>query len=760
MKKLLLLLLFPIITFAQVGVNTTTPKAALDVESTNNGVLIPRVQLTSILDNTTVINPNAGPLETSTLIYNIAPAGVVPNNVIAGFYYWNGSQWIAIAGNNDKWSLNGNTAITTPAAPLTFGTSTIAATENFLGTTDANDLTFATNNIERMRINGVTGQIRIGNSPFSANSRLEIYTNNDEISARIFNTSTLFNRALMALSQNGTGAEIAGSGAGAIISANFATVASSTATALEVNARGGGTSTFLGTRIAGIFTARGGANNYAIVVPPFGGDVGIGTETPTTKLHVVNPTAGALRLEDGTQAAGRVLTSDANGVGTWQSIGTLGLSWTINGNSAINTPTIPATYGTSLIGGTENFIGTTNANDFTVGTNRIERMRVKNTTGFVGIGTANPSTPFEITSFGTNEFRLSSRSGFGTSRFSMISDKELATEWRPSFIESGDNGSFTGRMDFYTNGTGIVNRFGIVRAMSIVNGNVGIGLTNPSIKLDILSPGNSNGLRLLSGNNTEISYLSIGRTFGHAQIGSCTAGNFFFDALDGDMAIKNFNAGKILLGASVGANAAMAIIPGGNVGIGTATPSNLVHINSATSGAVRIVDGTEAVNRVLTSDATGVATWRENSINNISGILGSGVNIPFGTGVYLQTNSYIDLPPGRWIINVAMLLRNTAASYTPNNSYFWLRTTFSESAGPTPAPTPDLSGSTLLSGNFMPSSVFSVIQGTLIINNVSAVTKRYYYVAGNTQFNATSDTLQLFGGNAFLENNIIAYRLN
>jgi hypothetical protein len=48
------------------------------------------------------------------------------------------------------------------------------------------------------------------------------------------------------------------------------------------------------------------------------GKVGIGTSAPSTKLDVNSTTSGAVRIVDGTQAAGKVLTSDANGVGTWQ----------------------------------------------------------------------------------------------------------------------------------------------------------------------------------------------------------------------------------------------------------------------------------------------------------------------------------------------------------------------------------------------------------------------------------------------------------
>ncbi len=49
------------------------------------------------------------------------------------------------------------------------------------------------------------------------------------------------------------------------------------------------------------------------------GNVGINNTAPTTKLDINNgSTNGAIKIVDGTQGAGKVLTSDASGLGTWQ----------------------------------------------------------------------------------------------------------------------------------------------------------------------------------------------------------------------------------------------------------------------------------------------------------------------------------------------------------------------------------------------------------------------------------------------------------
>ena len=60
-----------------------------------------------------------------------------------------------------------------------------------------------------------------------------------------------------------------------------------------------------------------------------------------------------------------------------------------------------------------------------------------------------------------------------------------ANEWRPGYIQSADNGGFTGGLSFVVNGTGFDNRLGEVETMRIVNGRVGIGTTTPVTLLQV-----------------------------------------------------------------------------------------------------------------------------------------------------------------------------------------------------------------------------------------------------------------------------------
>lgn len=111
MKKALLLML-PCFALGQVGINTTTPNAALDVSSSQYGMLIPRVSLTSKSTASPIINPQGGSIQSGTLVYNTSTSGTFPNEVRPGFYFWDSSitAWQPIS-YPEGWMTNGNSNI-------------------------------------------------------------------------------------------------------------------------------------------------------------------------------------------------------------------------------------------------------------------------------------------------------------------------------------------------------------------------------------------------------------------------------------------------------------------------------------------------------------------------------------------------------------------------------------------------------------------------------------------------------------------------
>jgi len=84
-------------TDASIGINNNNPNPAtiLDIASSNRGIMIPRVALTSRF----LANPIANPTN-SLLIYNTANTATgVPSNieVVPGYYYWDTNQWRSLA---------------------------------------------------------------------------------------------------------------------------------------------------------------------------------------------------------------------------------------------------------------------------------------------------------------------------------------------------------------------------------------------------------------------------------------------------------------------------------------------------------------------------------------------------------------------------------------------------------------------------------------------------------------------------------------
>jgi len=117
------------VTHQKVGDNpmTINPNALLELESTNKGLLLPRVTL-SATDN---FAPLTAHVEGIT-VYNTATAGTAPNNVTPGYYYNDGAKWVRIAANTDINPVNiyNTNGTLTSARTLTLGGFPL----NFTGT--------------------------------------------------------------------------------------------------------------------------------------------------------------------------------------------------------------------------------------------------------------------------------------------------------------------------------------------------------------------------------------------------------------------------------------------------------------------------------------------------------------------------------------------------------------------------------------------------------------------------------------------------
>lgn len=87
-------------TYAQVGIGTQVVQngIALQVESSNKGILLPNISLTS----TSVFAPVTGNPVSGLMVYNTASSGSGSTAVSPGFYYWDNSilNWIKVQQKN------------------------------------------------------------------------------------------------------------------------------------------------------------------------------------------------------------------------------------------------------------------------------------------------------------------------------------------------------------------------------------------------------------------------------------------------------------------------------------------------------------------------------------------------------------------------------------------------------------------------------------------------------------------------------------
>ena len=272
-----------------------------------------------------------------------------------------------------------------------------------------------------------------------------------------------------------------------------------------------------------------------------------------------------------------------------------------------------------------------------------------------------------------------------------------------------------------------------------MNGYVGIGVALPENLLDLYGTGARENITLKSNN----------ATFGpELRLISTAANGHEWRAVSGSIS-NTYGAGSFELWDQTAGKYRFGITSNGNVGIGTSAPAAKLDV----AGTVRIADGSQANGRILSCDANGTGTWVSmsgvtpavmavltNTPNNITSL----------TGAY--TGSTLTLPPGKWSVQIAII-----ASEGDGNLACWIRTGLSTSTST--FVNADVVGPSLASG-YKASGAYSMIIGTIIINNTSGANKTYYYWTGGPQVYSGTYNLPNFGTSLWGENAIVAYPMN
>jgi hypothetical protein len=188
-----------------------------------------------------------------------------------------------------------------------------------------------------------------------------------------------------------------------------------------------------------------------------------------------------------------------------------------------------------------------------------EAMRISRL-GKVGIGTNNPNEKLEVYH---GHIRVTGGTGEGI-RFR--SDNGSSSKFGLYFIDNSDVEQWRMMNDYSANNTNDI-RFVSDYASSHVNvltlqkaGNVGIGTTSPGRKLHVV--GNEGTLRLEGTNHTYMEFFPDGPTTRKGWFGYGASG-------DDNITLTNEISGADIILAPTA----------GNVGIGTTSPSDLLHVN-------------------------------------------------------------------------------------------------------------------------------------------------------------------------------------
>ncbi len=197
--------------------------------------------------------------------------------------------------------------------------------------------------------------------------------------------------------------------------------------------------------------------------------------------------------------------------------------------------------------------------------------------GNVGIGTTAPNYLLHLKSSGDAVNAISGGTTSAAWNYYMQNDTlRSAVGWS----------NLNNALSFYVNGAD--------RMVINNNGKVGIGTTTPVGNMQI-----HNSAQI--GTSVKLTHMNTGTT--------TTDGADLAEEAS-DLWLRNWENGAINF--STNGQQRMVLNNGGQLGIGTLNPTAKLDVNGTANinGAIKITDGTQGANKILTSDANGNASWQ------------------------------------------------------------------------------------------------------------------------------------------------------
>lgn len=352
----------------KVGIGTSSPdgSAILDINSTSKGLLIPRMTLAQ-RDAIAAPKPGLQVFVTSD----------------SSMYLYDGAIWGKVQSGNAPWTVQGSVMHNATTTELHVKSGTVSGAVIDQQQTNSTNVFNAASNWQSFTagLSGLLTRIDLKlNTPTPGSTSpgtIKIYIGEGISGTLLSTTAVTYSNVVGFPWQSITLSDFVNITAGTVYTIQFsAPVATDNWTVYHSGNLYVGGRASIGTNNDFVFRTYVTTLSDALVV--LNEKVGIGTSSPSSKLDI----AGNVKIVDGTQGAGKVLTSDANGLASW-AVPALSSGWGLTGNA-----------GTSFA---TNFIGTTDNRSLRFRTNNTEKMII-DSLGRVGIGTNNPQAHLHIKS--------------------------------------------------------------------------------------------------------------------------------------------------------------------------------------------------------------------------------------------------------------------------------------------------------------------------------------------------------------------------